>query len=421
MHAIGTGRSDIGRTRKRNEDRFHIDNDLGFFIVADGVGGQAHGDLAAQIAVHSASEHLVRMRSVIEQVRSGDESPEDLSSIARHAVEAANRAVFEKAMSDSSHAGMGCTMTILLVSGSRAVMAHVGDTRLYLYRDGEAHQLSTDHTFTAALVEAGLLAEERVKNHPYSHVLTRVVGSQEATQIDTLRLDVALGDRFLLCSDGLTVYMDDADWLAEQLDSGDLEEIPSLLIKFANSGGGSDNITVVVAEIEADTDEESLEESLGTEIQDKLEALYSVFLFEDLSLADLAHVMSASTVLDYRTDESVIESGKELATLLVIVEGQLEVTFAGEILTVLGPGDHVGALSLIVPRIAQASLRTNEPSRLLSLEADAFQGLVRQQPWLGIELLERLGRKLTERLDDARDGFEDGTELVTDGSLTGLT
>lgn len=420
MHAVGTGRTDIGKQRKRNEDRHFIDNDLGLFIVADGMGGHAAGDLAAQIAVDVASTKVESKRSTIERVRRGKESPEELVTIARQAIEEASREVFEKSRSDIEFAGMGCTMTILLVDGHQAAMAHVGDTRLYLLRNEEVHQLSADHTLAAELAKMGAITAEQAVNHHYAHVLSRSVGNQAAAQVDTLLLDIAPGDRFLLCSDGLTNYVKDTKWFAEQLASEDLEEIPDLLIDFANSEGGGDNISIVIASIELDPAEKPIVVSLGNDVQVKLEALSSVFIFEDLGLAKLARLINASVVLDYNEGVTLVEAGSELSRMLVVAEGLVEVTRDGKVIAELGPGDHVGASTLLVSRPAGGTLRTVEPSRLLSLESTSFQELVRRRPWLGVELLERLGRELARELNSRRTSPMAGHEQESGSELSGL-
>lgn len=420
MHAIGTGGTDVGKKRLRNEDRLYVGNDLGLFIVADGMGGHAAGDLAAQIAVAVASEHLENNQSVIERVRRGQESPDELVTVTRNAVEAASRQVYEKATSNAAHAGMGCTMTVLLAVGQHAAMAHVGDTRLYLLRDSEVHQLSADHTLAAELVKVGAITAEQAVNHHYAHILSRSVGNQEGAQVDTLLLDIAPGDRFLLCSDGLSGYLRDTSWLAEQLAAEDVEEIPDQLIEYANSAGGSDNITVVVATIEADPPEEPLAAALSNQAQVKHEALSSVFLFEELSLAKQARIINASVVLELPAEETLVEQGSELSRMLVVAEGLLEIVRNGEVIAELGPGDYGGTSTLLEPRLARASLRAKKPSRVLSLESAAFQELVRQRPWLGVELLSRLGRELAREVALARCESDEQDEPRSRRELKGL-
>lgn len=420
MHAVGTGKTDVGRTRKNNEDRFVVDNDLGVFIVADGMGGHNAGNEAAELAVETAADFIENEQAVIERIRRGEESPLTLVSIAREALETASRRVYKKATSDSDYAGMGCTMTILLVGGRYAAMAHVGDTRLYLVRGDEVHQLSTDHTLASDLAKAGIIPEEKVERHKYSGVLTRVVGSQEIVKVDTLMIDISPNDRFLLCSDGLSRYLMEDGLLEEHFAVDDDDEVAGRLVEYANSEGGNDNITVIVATIELDGTVKPHAQSLNEDAQIKLEALSSVFLFENLGLARLTRVVNASNDIERGAGEILIESGSELSKMLVVVRGVLEVSRDGKVLTKLGPGDHVGALTLLAPRTARASVRTLEPSRVMSLDAQSFKELVRRRPWLGVKLLERLGRELTRELTNTRDQLDEESDHHSGVELTEL-
>ena len=140
MHALGIGRTDIGKERPKNEDALHVDNDLGLFIVSDGVGGHAAGDVAARMAVDAIAREVARSRSAIDSLQRGEGDGQEVADVLRKAIVAASDEVFTDATSTPDHAGMGCTVTALVFSGNKAIMGHVGDTRLYLVRGGEAHQ-----------------------------------------------------------------------------------------------------------------------------------------------------------------------------------------------------------------------------------------------------------------------------------------
>lgn len=417
MHALGIGRTDVGRERERNEDRLLVDNELGLFAVADGMGGHAAGDVAAQTAVDAIAQAIQGNRSTLERIRNGQEAPAVLTAIAENAVQQANSEVFRLTSKRTTGQTMGCTFTVLLVAGAKAALAHVGDSRLYLCREGSVHQLSTDHTLVAELTRSGALSAEEAKEHPYGHMLTRAIGIQERVRVDTLLLDLAPGDRFLLCSDGLHYYIKDPQSLGQQIDSDDFDGIPQQLISFANHAGGGDNITALVVRVEADPPERSIVVSLSTQVNIKLEALSSVFLFEGLSLAQLARVLNVCDVTRHEPGSALVEEGDRISKMIVVANGLLSVAHGDKVLTALGLGDHSGATSLLRPRAARATLRAQEEAQVLTLEGKAFKDLVSSQPWLGVALMERLALLLSEELDEAFETIDSCGQLGARGDM----
>ena len=395
MQALGLGNSDVGQKRSQNEDRYVVDDELGLYIVSDGMGGHAAGEVAAETAITAVVD---RVKAARDELRAHDGSlidPARLADIGRAAVEHACAEVHRLATSSSEYSGMGCTLTLLLVTGNRATLAHVGDTRLYLHRGGQTYQMTTDHTFSAELVRSGYLKHEDAKKHMYSNVLTRCIGSQAAVQIDTLSFEVFSGDRFLLCSDGLSEYVPDLHWLTTSLAAKDVGEIPASLVAFANQAGGHDNITAVVVEVDDPTPEAS--EPRRDSLYDN-DALAGIFLFHSLPLAQLEHVRSAFKVHLHGVGETLVNQGDPNATLWIVADGAVEVLKDDKAITVLGPGGHIGTATLLCRRAAGATLRTQAPSRVLALEGPALMQLAHSHPWLGLTLLEKLATWLSGNL-----------------------
>ncbi len=395
MQAQGLGSTDVGKKRSQNEDRFYVSNDLGLFVVSDGMGGHAAGEVAAETAIRSVVEKIEAARSELQSIAASLGDPARLGSIAQAAIEHACAEVYRLATSSSEYSGMGCTLTLLLVAGDRAAMAHVGDTRLYLHRSGQTYQMTMDHTFTAELVRTGYLQQNDVKGHMYSNVLTRCIGSQPAVQVDTLNFEITPGDRFLLCSDGLTEYIPDNNWLADCLSVSPSDEIPRNLIDFANQSGGHDNITAVLVEVGDTTAEAS--EPRRDSLYDN-DALGGLFLFHALPLAQLERVRSAVKVHLCAAGEVLVSEGEPNSTLWIVADGSVEVLKAGTAVSVLGPGGHVGSATLLCERAAGATLRAKEASRVLTLGGGDLLALAHSHPWLGLTLLERLGSALSARL-----------------------
>lgn len=386
MRARGVGHSTRGQRRSGNEDRYHVDDDLQLYIVSDGMGGHSAGEVASSKAVEVVIDYMSDRRDLIEGARRGEISPGDVAAVFEAAVEAACKAVYDLAQPDPAWQGMGCTLTAFVALGIHGVMAHVGDSRLYLSRGGATHQLSHDHTMAAELARRGIIPVERVRTHPYSHTLTRSIGPQPAVEVDTLVVEVLGGDRYLLCSDGFSEYVPDPEWLGEQLSAAE----PEALVAFADAAGGADNITVVVVNVEVEPSATEFAVG-GQDAKVELDALASIFLFRGLPLADLARVLDVASVESVADGEAVVTRGTPLRQFVLVLDGAL----AGEF--ELGPREHVGEGALVWPHDAPFELRALGRTRLLRLERDAFRELARTHPLLGVELLERLGRQLAER------------------------
>ncbi|MCB9011099.1 MAG: Stp1/IreP family PP2C-type Ser/Thr phosphatase [Actinobacteria bacterium] len=223
--------SDTGRVRDHNEDRCFASADL--VAVADGMGGALAGEVAAQVAVDA-----------MEQVS----TPIDAMALKR-AIEGANRAIRTMAARDAAKAGMGTTMTAVVVAGGHAEVIHVGDSRAYLWRDGTLTQLTDDHSVVAELVRRGTISQAEAEEHPHRNVITRALGAEAEVQVDRREIDVRSGDVLLLSSDGLHGEISDADIAGTLAEGGPLEDLARSLVDRANDAGGADNITVVLARI----------------------------------------------------------------------------------------------------------------------------------------------------------------------------
>lgn len=243
MRLIPYALSDVGRKRQHNEDSFLIAHNVGLFAVADGMGGHRAGEKASRMAVE-------RLRDALVPPRKGATRDEVLSHLQK-AMFVTGAAIFDAAQSDPDLAGMGTTLTAVLFHGARAYVAHVGDSRAYLYRDGRVQQITVDHSWVAEQVKAGLLTEQEAKESRFRHIITRSVGFEREVQVDGTICPIQVGDCLLLCSDGLSNYLEEAE-LADVMGQHLYREVPQLLVDLANSRGGDDNITVVLVHIAND-------------------------------------------------------------------------------------------------------------------------------------------------------------------------
>lgn len=229
--------TDVGRVRRANEDAFMAQAPL--FAVADGMGGHQGGEVASRLALEALAH-----------VADGPGPDEDTAPDLAKTVREANRAVLERASSDPGLAGMGTTLTAVLAADDRIFLAHVGDSRAYLLREGELSRLTKDHTVVERLVDQGRLTSEEAAMHPQRHIVTNALGVDQDVQVDESTYEVLPGDRLLLCSDGLTGMVPEVDIVRMLTEETDPQAAADALVAAANEAGGQDNITVVVLDAE---------------------------------------------------------------------------------------------------------------------------------------------------------------------------
>ncbi len=239
------GRTDPGRVRRRNEDAFVLDPPL--FAVADGMGGAQAGEVASRLTA-----------AAFREFHDADRLPPDerLQAI----VQEANRRIYERGRSDTGLSGMGTTVTAALLTGGKVTIGHVGDSRAYRIRNGSLEQLTDDHSLVGDLMRSGRLTPEEADAHPQRSVITRALGTDPEVDVDTLAVEAEPGDLYLLCSDGLTTMVADDDILGILAAAPTLDDAARALVRAANTGGGEDNVTVVLFRVDGDdhVEEETL-------------------------------------------------------------------------------------------------------------------------------------------------------------------
>jgi protein phosphatase len=275
------GKSDIGKRRNSNQDQFLIAeiipalrlgaNGLGvepsshvlgdplayLFIVADGMGGHQGGNRASELAVREVAARVTGILPVFPG--SSALYSKNLETAIKSIVEAAHRAIVEESATIEKYAGMGTTLTLAIMEQNRLLIAHVGDSRCYRIRGGGFQRLTEDHTVANQMASRSGLSQELLENSPWSNVLWNAVGaSADDVQIDIHRLEVAVGDRYLLCSDGLNKHVADAEIFRIQSMHPATIDVCNQLIQVALDGGGSDNVTVVVFDVMSSSEEEQI-------------------------------------------------------------------------------------------------------------------------------------------------------------------
>lgn len=251
VRCVSEALSHVGMKRDHNEDAFFASDEVKLYVVADGMGGHAAGEVASWEAVEAVSG-MVRRGQDILQAYIDDPSEETVAALRRlieSSIQAATYMVYGIAQQDPTHKGMGTTITVMAVVHNIAILGSVGDSRAYLVRGTRTWQVTEDHTLVQLQMKAGLITAEQAKNSPRGNVITRAVGPREYVQVDTYVVPVQPGDRYLLCSDGLHGYLETHE-IAPVVTGATLGESCQRFIDIANQRGGKDNITCVMVEIE---------------------------------------------------------------------------------------------------------------------------------------------------------------------------
>jgi protein phosphatase len=239
MEIISSGRTDIGLKRNNNEDAYLERLDLGVFAVADGVGGSAAGEIASRIFVETAQEVFER----------GFYSDTETSALVKEVFRLANERILLNTEEYPEHRGMGCTAELIAFSEDRYIVGHVGDSRTYLFRNGEIRRITRDHSLVQDQLDQGLITQEEAKRHRLRNVVLRAVGIDSSVALDLIKGRMLPGDIFLLCSDGLTDMVDEGP-IQEILSSAlGLTDKVERLVENAKTAGGNDNITVLLCEV----------------------------------------------------------------------------------------------------------------------------------------------------------------------------
>lgn len=383
-------RTDPGKKRNHNEDALLTLPEGGIYVVADGVGGRACGEVASALCVEAFRESadLVGLR-----LAAFDESP---SLDTRNAVlgaidevlQTASRRIYETAEAEG-RAGMTTTVVALVVGRSTAFLAHVGDSRAYLVREGELRQLTEDHSMVNELVRTGKMTYEEARASRHRHVITRAVGLYPTVQPSLASVDLLPGDRLLLCSDGLSDVVA-PDVMLQEGSSADLDGAVEALVQTALDRGGPDNITVILVDPD--------ESERGDDMAARAGMLETLFLFEDLPYAARLQVGRIVEEHYFAPGEQLVEQGTPGTSMFVILEGEVAVQVNGVEVTRLGAGEHFGELAMADEQPRSASVAGVSFGSAISVSAEQLREFCRREPELGNELLWKMMRVIGHRL-----------------------
>src|SRR6266851_3072968 len=340
-------RTDVGKKRPHNEDAYLVDEALGLYAVADGMGGHAAGEVASAAAVKSLRDALAGEKAVLDAFTRTPslEARESAAQAMERSVQRACADVYALSLGDPGKRGMGTTLVALLACGRNAVIAHVGDSRAYLFRNDRAHQLTEDHTMVQEQLKRGLITKAEVATAENRNVITRAIGIQRSVAVDTLVTDLLPGDVYVLCTDGLHGYLGEDELPA--LLGQEKRRLVDLLIDLALQRGGKDNVTAIALAVEAGADDE----------------------------------------------------------LFVLFRGKVQVTKGEMAIASLKAGGHFGEMGLVDQAPRSATVTAVEETSAVSIDRDSLLKLMRRDSLLAVKLLWSFVQVLSERLRNTNEAL----------------
>lgn len=408
--------TDVGRKRSHNEDNFLIDKNLNLFIVADGMGGHASGEVASAIAVHTIRDVVFAERDLLTRYTDIDATAQmELCTLLEYAVHHASAQIFRKAQQEPEKRGMGTTVVALLIIGQRGFIAYVGDSRIYLSRNGVIYPLTEDHSLMNELIRSGKVRADEFAVSPYANfknAMTRAVGVYEHVEVDILDFEILPGDAFLLCSDGLYDYLDDAE-ITSNLGLTNIEDIPGRFIDLANSRGGKDNVTALVVQVSHDESSANR----AAQLHFTVETLRRIPLMDQLSYQQLCKIMNIARMQSCRVGEVLCREGSAGGDLYAVLDGSITLSRGGTPMTTILAGECFGETDLIAGELARATAIADKPGKLLKIDRKDILEVLRRDSSLASKLLWNLARELGKRLEQAqmslsKAGGEDRTMMV---------
>lgn len=412
--------TDVGRKREHNEDNFLCDKKLSLFVVCDGMGGHAAGEVASAIAVRTIHEEVKREEDLLADYSAGKQgaakvSKREILNMLEFAANRASSMIHDAAANDTAKRGMGTTLVAALFVGGQMFIVHVGDSRIYLLRGGVLEQLTDDHNVHNELVKRKKLSKEQIQQLAPKNAITRAVGVYESCQPDTLVMDVVAGDRFLLCSDGLSEYFEapagNLIELGNILAQPDLEGAVQQFVDTANSRGGKDNITSVVITVGEMGDDTARAQRLEL----KKQVLSQMPLFRQLDERELLRVLQVTEVQPYEDGAVVVTEGERGESLYIVLVGQARVLRGDTEVKSLTVGEHFGEMALIRSQPRSATVESVGKSEMMVMRRSDFFEILRSQSRIAVKLLWQFTGVLADRLaETTRDLGEAKVELAAE-------
>jgi len=387
------GYSDTGRVKKENEDAILMAVESGLYVLCDGCGGHAAGKIASKMTCSMTYEAIKAHRDAMEAYAANPAAAtrRQVLEAIESGVNAASARVWQAARSDPDKQGMATTVVVLTILGNQAVVAHAGDSRLYLVRDGQVHQLTEDHTMGRRYVKMGLLTPQQARREPSADRLLRAVGFFERVRLETLHFELIGGDVLLLCSDGLTAHLSDEE-LAGHCAAEPAAHLPRKLVELANRRGGADNTSVIAVRVESD------DRAAAEDLHLRIRALHSVPMFRSLKYVELLRVLGVSHTEAWPAGAHVVREGEPGDRIFLNLAGGVDVVKKGHVLAELPPGSLFGEMGFLDETERSADVIARENVRALVVPRRGLLQLLRRDRTLAVRVLWGLCRVLNQRL-----------------------
>ncbi len=381
------GETNVGRKRKHNEDNFLVDDDLKLYIVADGMGGHNAGEVASEYTIKIIRREILKNKDFIIQTIKSESKGEDseLEKVIRlveYCIETACYEVFHMAQNNKSRKGMGTTVVMLLVVDDRAIVAHVGDSRVYLVRKNKLHQITEDHSIVQEQLKLGKITQKEAENSPYKNVITRAIGIYEYVPPDIIYLELEKNDRFLLCSDGVYPYFSEKELLESLISRKPLEDIASNIIDKILNMGAHDNLTVVIVDVMGISTD-----ACQIEISNKLDILKEIPLFQYLDYKELVKTYSIISTKKYNSGDIIIQEGDIGKEFFILFRGKVAVLKGDIEVAQLNPGSNFGEMGLFDNAPRSATIKALETCYLMVIDRSKFFELMRKESKISVKLL----------------------------------
>ena len=376
-------KTDVGRVREHNEDNFLVDKKLNLFVVCDGMGGHAAGEVASAISVRAVREVISEHREVFDKL---SQDPDDLGNrkavlaLIEHAIQEACLRVYQTAQDDESRHGMGTTCCLLVLFEGMGFIGHVGDSRVYLHRQNQVQQLTEDHSLLNEMIRLGKIQKGEEANFPHKNAVTRAVGVNEFVEVDTFELDIFRGDTFLLCSDGLSGYFDNDQQISDLLVLEDVKAIAETSIDFANAGGGKDNITSIVIRVAG-------AELRPQDLQRTIDVLRASSFFQYLTYKEIVRIVNMTKLEPFESGDKIMVKGSDPERMFLVLKGSVAIDDGDGFRAQATVGDHFGETAVVDSAPQRVTATALDAVDVLSVPRSSFIDTMRSNPDLAVKLL----------------------------------
>jgi serine/threonine protein phosphatase PrpC len=385
--------SAIGKQKEQNQDALLVDPALSLYMVCDGIGGRAAGNVASITTCTLMRQSFGSHSDVLKAYRKKGSTThrQQANMVVKSVVESVNKEIHLMGQRNERFEGMASTLTMVMILGRNALVAHAGDSRVYLIREKKAYLLTDDHSVAKTQLNRGLISAEDALHGSHSSTVTRAIGMSDRLEPDLLNLELMPGDKFLLCTDGLSRYITTEE-IAKIAGSGKTEKLAERLVEIADRRAGKDNITAVVVEIDPD------QKVAGLNAKQKIEAIKKIPLFQGLTFPEAIRVLSVVSSRSYKKSERLITQGKHGREFYVGVFGKFRVEIDGHPVTELPPGSLIGEGVLLSDEPHQADVFAVDDAHVMVIDREDFFNLLRNTPYLANKFLWSFCRVLNERL-----------------------